>query len=79
MLLSGLREKKYEMPTKFLSSSRMTESKTGGSGFIVKALKSEPLPREYKWAMGTNHRDRWMLPLVLYNEEVYKASVGNYF
>lgn len=44
MLLSGLREKKYEMPTEFLSSCRMTESKTGGSSFIVKALKSEPLP-----------------------------------
>lgn len=31
------------MPTNFLSNRQMTESKTGGSGFVVKALKSEPL------------------------------------
>ena len=36
MLLSGLREKKYEMPANFLSNRQMTESKTGGSGFVVK-------------------------------------------
>lgn len=43
MLLSGLKEKKYEMPTKFLSNNGMTASKTGGSNFIVQASRSEPL------------------------------------
>lgn len=52
MLLSGLREKKYEMPTNFLSNRLMTESKTGGSGFVVKTLTSEPLSGNTKgrWA-----------------------------
>lgn len=60
MLLSGLKGKKYDMPTKFLSKGQMTEPKSGGSGFHAEALESERLPgktnggtRHSPWAWGT--------------------------